>query len=182
MLRNSAPPFENIMKATLQHYRQSPRKVRLVGDLVKGKNVARALSELDVLPKRASVVMKKLINSATANAKENSQIEKENLIVENVTVDKGRILKRFRARARGSASPIRKRTSHITLTLKEVTNVEGAQKEQKEGTVSEKKTAKPSVQKTAPEKVEAKKADVKKSADKDNKDNKDNKNGKADNK
>ena len=157
------------MKASLQHYRQSPRKVRLVANLVKGKKIDRALSELDVLPKRASLVVKKLINSATANAKENSKIEAENLIVENVTVDKGRILKRFRARARGSASPIRKRTSHITLTLKEaVKKVEEVKNKKTE--VPAKSEAKPSAKKETPAKAEekkpVKKAPAKKPADK----------------
>jgi len=151
------------MKASLQHYRQSPRKVRLVANLLKGKKIDRALSELSVLPKRASLVMKKLIDSATANAKENSKIEADNLIVDNITVDKGRILKRFRARARGSASPIRKRTSHITLTLKEaVVKVEEV-KDDKKAPV---KTEATSEAKKAPakEKAPVKKEAVKKPA------------------
>ncbi len=148
------------MKASLQHYRQSPRKVRLVANLVKGKKIDRALSELDVLPKRASLVVKKLINSATANAKENSKIDADNLVIDNVTVDKGRILKRFRARARGSASPIRKRTSHITLTLKEaVVKVEEAKDEKKPAT---KKVAPAKDKAKTPVKAEAKKPAAKK--------------------
>lgn len=108
------------MKAILKNYRQSPRKVRLVADLVKGKPVARALNELDNLPKRATTVMKKLINAATANAKENFSVDQDSLIIDNITVNQGVTLKRYRARARGSASPINKRTSNIVLTLKDV--------------------------------------------------------------
>jgi len=106
------------MKAFLKNYRQSPRKVRLVGDLIKGKRVVDAETELRMLPKRASLPIKKLLDSAVANAKQNG-IEKENLMILNVTVNKGIVLKRFRPRARGSASRINKRNSHIEIILKE---------------------------------------------------------------
>lgn len=104
------------MKASLKNYRQSPRKVRLVADLVKGKTVPAALRELSLLPKRAAAPVKKLIESAVANAK-NAGIEADNLVVENATVDEGITLKRFRPRAFGRATMIRKRTSHIDITL-----------------------------------------------------------------
>src|SRR3989344_3697976 len=106
------------MKAFLKNYRQSPRKVRLVGDLIKGKRVVDAETELRMLTKRASLPIKKLLDSAVANAKQNG-IEKENLMILNVTVNKGIVLKRFRPRARGSASRINKRNSHIEIILKE---------------------------------------------------------------
>ncbi|GMQ95455.1 MAG: 50S ribosomal protein L22 [Patescibacteria group bacterium] len=105
------------MKATLQNYRQSPRKVRLVADLVRGKTVDRALTELGFLNKRASLAVIKLINSAIASAKHNSHIGKENLFVDEIAVDQGRTLKRYRARARGRGMTIRKRSSHITIVL-----------------------------------------------------------------
>lgn len=104
------------MKAFLKNYRQSPRKVRLVAGLIKGKRVADALQHLNALPKRASGPMTKLLSSATANAK-NTGINEDNLVVLNVTVNKGIVLKRSMPRARGSASRINKRTSHIALTL-----------------------------------------------------------------
>ncbi len=107
------------MKAILKNYRQSPRKVRLVADLIKGKRVSDALIELNALPKRASLPIKKLLDSAVANAKANDGIEKDNLVVSTVTVNKGIVLKRSMPRARGSASRINKRTSHVVLTLKE---------------------------------------------------------------
>jgi large subunit ribosomal protein L22 len=106
------------MKAILKSYRQAPRKVRLVANLIKGKTVPRAIAELDVLPKRASEPMKKLLLSAVANAKENDGIADINaLLVKEVRVDQGVILKRSMPRAHGSAYPIHKHTSHIMLEL-----------------------------------------------------------------
>lgn len=108
------------MKAFLKNYRQSPRKVRLVAELIKSKRVAEALLILNTLPKRASGPIEKLLTSAIANAKQ-AGASVENLFVENVTVNKGIVLKRSMPRARGSASRINKRTSHIMLTLSEKT-------------------------------------------------------------
>ncbi len=106
------------MKAFLKNYRQSPRKVALVAELIKGKRVAEALVILDNLPKRASLPINKLLISAVSNAK-NLGISEENLVIENVTVNKGVVLKRIMPRARGSASRINKRTSHVEITLTE---------------------------------------------------------------
>ncbi len=108
------------MKAFLKNYRQSPRKVRLVAELIKSKRVAEALLILNTLPKRASGPVEKLLTSAIANAKQ-AGASIENLFVENVTVNKGIVLKRSMPRARGSASRINKRTSHVMLTLIEKT-------------------------------------------------------------
>jgi len=107
------------MKATLKNYRQSPRKVRLVADLVRGKRADESLLTLEFTPKRASEVVAKLIESAVANAVNNDNKKIENLFVTEITVDEGFTLKRFRPRARGRANRIRKRTSHITVTLDE---------------------------------------------------------------
>jgi large subunit ribosomal protein L22 len=106
------------MKAFLKNYRQSPRKVRLVAELIKSKRVADALLILDNLPKRASSPINGLLASAIANAKV-AGIDINNLFVENVTVNKGIVMKRSMPRARGSASRINKRTSHIMLSLVE---------------------------------------------------------------
>lgn len=108
------------MKAFLKNYRQSPRKVRLVGDLIKGKRVADAVLILDTLPKRSAGPVLGLLNSAISNAKQ-AGVEQDNLFVNNVTVNKGIVLKRHMPRARGSASRINKRTSHVMLTLVEKT-------------------------------------------------------------
>jgi len=105
------------MKASLKNYRQSPRKVRLVADLIRGKKVSDALTELEFLPKRASDVMVKLIASAAANAENNFKVKTEDLTIKELTVDQGVTLKRYRPRARGVAKRINKRTSNINLSL-----------------------------------------------------------------
>ncbi len=105
------------MKAYLKGYRQAPRKVRLVANLIKGKTAERALIELDMLPKRASLPMRKLLLSAVANAKENSGIELAALMVKEVRVDQGTILKRWMPKSHGSQDPIHKHTSHVMLEL-----------------------------------------------------------------
>jgi large subunit ribosomal protein L22 len=107
------------MKAKLSQYRQSPRKVRLVANAVKGKPVDEALRRLRFLTKRAAKPVAKLIESAVANAEENDGKRRGDLTIENITVDKGPTLKRFRPRARGRATRINKRTSHINVTLSE---------------------------------------------------------------
>ncbi len=107
------------MKAKLSNYRQSPRKVRLVTDLIKGKKVADALIQLQFLPKRASLPVEKLVKSAVANA-ESKGMSTENLMISNIEVNEGVVLKRIMPRAQGSASRINKRNSHITVTLSEV--------------------------------------------------------------
>lgn len=104
------------MKAFLKNYRQSPRKVRLVADVVRGKKVSDALNALKFLDKRAAEPFAKVITSAFANAKDQG-VATEHLVVKKVTVDKGMTLKRSMPRARGSASRINKRNSHITVEL-----------------------------------------------------------------
>ncbi len=104
------------MKAFLKNYRQSPRKVRLVADLIKGKRVSEAFTQLQNLPKRAALPIEKLLASAVANAK-SAGIVTEDLYLANITVNEGIVMKRSMPRARGSASRINKRTSHIMLTL-----------------------------------------------------------------
>lgn len=124
------------MKAFLKNFRQAPRKVRLIGDLIKGKKVIDAETELNALIKRGALPIKKLLDSAVANAKQNG-IEKENLMVLNVRVDKGVVLKRFRPRARGSASRINKRNSHIEIILKERDGVDTKKKTTKKEVTKE---------------------------------------------
>ena len=107
------------MRAFLKNYRQSPRKVRLVAGLVKGKNVSDAVAELDFLAKRAGGPIKKLLLSAVANAK-NQGVEVENLFIKEVRVDKGIVMKRMMPAAMGSAHRINKRTSHVEVILAEI--------------------------------------------------------------
>lgn len=106
------------MKAYLKNYRQSPRKVRLVADLIKGKNVEQAIVSLDFLPKRASTPIKKLLVSAVANAK-NLGKDAANLFVKELRVDKGIVMKRMMPRAMGRGARINKRTSNVSLLLSE---------------------------------------------------------------
>ena len=106
------------MKAFLKNYKQSPRKVRLVADLIKGKRVAEAETRLDFLAKRAGAPLKKLLLSAVANAK-NSGRDKEDLVIKEIRIDKGTVFKRMMPRAMGRSARINKRTSHITLVLAE---------------------------------------------------------------
>ena len=106
-----------MITASLNNYRQSPRKVRVVANTVRGKRVADALDLLAFLPKKATSPLSGLILSAIANAKNNFNIEKEGLFVKEIRVDTGVTMKRSLPRARGSASRINKRTCHVLLML-----------------------------------------------------------------
>jgi large subunit ribosomal protein L22 len=103
--------------AKLSFLRQAPRKVRSVGDLIKGLPVNEAEAQLLAQTRRPSKVLLKLLRSAVANAKNNKAGNLEHLFVESVRVDGGPMLKRMLPRARGSASPIQKKMSHVTLVL-----------------------------------------------------------------
>jgi len=102
--------------ASLKNYRQSPRKVRSVARLLKGKSAEERL--LSFTPKSAAMPLKKLLNSAILNAGEGSKAA-QNLFVKEIRVDGGAVLKRNLPKARGSSSLIRKRTSHVTFVLSE---------------------------------------------------------------
>lgn len=108
------------MKAQLNNYRQSPRKVRLVADLVRGQTVDEALRRLKFLTKRTSSPMAKLIRSAAANRSAGEPARVAELMVKKISVDAGTVFKRFRAGARGRAFPIKKRTSRISVVLEHV--------------------------------------------------------------
>ncbi len=106
------------MKAILKNYRQSPRKVRLIADVVRGKKVTEAINLLKFVDKRAAVPFAKVVESAVANAVVAGK-DPARLIIKKVAVDKGTVLKRFTPRARGSASRVNKRSSHISVELVE---------------------------------------------------------------
>ena len=106
------------MKAFLKNYRQSPRKVRLLADLVRGKKVTDALTTLQFVDKRAAGPFSKVIESAVANALSAGK-NGDNLVIKTVTVDQAPTMRRMRPRARGSASRINKRNSHIRVELAE---------------------------------------------------------------
>lgn len=109
------------MEATskLRYLRMAPRKVRLVADLVRGKQVGEALNTLRFTPKAASQPVKKLIESAVANAENNYGLDIDALWVQEIRVDEGPTLKRFRPRAQGRAFRINKKTSHVSVVLAE---------------------------------------------------------------
>jgi len=105
--------------AKLRHLRIAPRKVRLVADLIRGKMALQSLAVLNHITKRAARPMAKLLQSAIVNAKNNFQLDENILYISKLTVDEGPKLKRWRPRAMGRAYPIQKKTSHITIVLKE---------------------------------------------------------------
>lgn len=129
------------MKAILKTYRQSPRKARLLAALIAGKKVIDAKYALMFADKRSAPIFMKLLDSAVANAKQNFSVDADSLFVKSARVDKGVTLKRIMPRARGSAFPINKRTSHIVIEL----GTKGVlpEKTKKEKTETVEKVAKP---------------------------------------
>ena len=103
------------VKAVAKNVRLTPRKVRLVLDLVRGKDVKEALAILKFTPRNTAPVVSKLIKSAVANATNNHQMNEEKLYVKTIYADEARVLKRWMPRAKGSASQILKRSSHISV-------------------------------------------------------------------
>ncbi len=106
--------------AIARYIRISSRKIKIVIDLIRGKSVKEAAAILQYTPKAASEPVLKVLNSAVANAENNLNMNRDDLYVAEVFANQGPTLRRYRARARGSASPIRKRTSHITVILDQV--------------------------------------------------------------
>lgn len=106
-------------KASLKFARVGAQKARLVADLVRGKDVSEALKSLTYLNKKSALMIKKLIESAVANADYKKTMDLDKLVVKTIFVDKGPVLKRFRPRAQGRAYGVRKQTSHINVVLGE---------------------------------------------------------------
>ena len=104
-------------RAVAKYVRVSPRKVQIVIDLIRGKQVDDALAILMYTPKSAAPVVEKLLNSAIANAENNLEMSRENLYVAEVYANQGPTLKRYWARSHGRADMIKKHTSHITIVL-----------------------------------------------------------------
>ncbi len=104
-------------KAIARYVRVSPRKARMVVDLIRGKNVESAREILHFSERAVAEVVEKVLNSAVANAEHNHNMSTRNLVVKATYVDEGPTLKRIRPRAKGSASRIRKRSSHITVIV-----------------------------------------------------------------
>lgn len=106
-------------RAVAKHIRISPRKARLVMDLVRGKDAGEAMAILRNTPKKAARIIEKVLKSAVANAENNHDMVTEDLYISKGYVDEGPTLKRFRARSMGMATRIRRRTSHITIAVSE---------------------------------------------------------------
>ncbi len=106
-------------RAVARYVRVSPRKARLVVDLIRGKSVDEASAILKFTPRAAAEIVEKVLMSAVANAEKNLKIKSDDLIVATTYVDEGPTLKRIRPRAQGRAFRIGKRTSHITVVLKQ---------------------------------------------------------------
>jgi large subunit ribosomal protein L22 len=142
--------------ATLKNYRQAPRKVRLLAGMIKGRDTKEALAILRFTPKRASQPIVKLIESALANAKNAGASDRDIFQIVNMTVDKGVVMKRSMPRARGRAFPIKKRTSHITVTIARTEEKTKKEKKAVPAKVTEsKEVKKPAVKKAAAKKKTA---------------------------
>ncbi|XOU94508.1 MAG: 50S ribosomal protein L22 [Candidatus Kerfeldbacteria bacterium] len=126
--------------AKLRYLRTSPKKVRLVIDLIRGLEVTAAEHQLTFLNKGSSLTVLKLLKSAIANATNNFKLSEDNLYIKKITVDQGPTLKRWSARAFGRASEIRKKSSHITIVLDEIKP--STKKTDKDGKVTKKATKK----------------------------------------
>ena len=119
------PEQENVQtatleaKATLRYARISSRKVKIVADLIRGKKVDEALAIVKFTPKASSEIIEKLLKSAIANAENNHDMKHDKLYVAEIYANQGPTLKRIRPAAKGSAVRIRKRTSHVTIVLRE---------------------------------------------------------------
>lgn len=106
-------------RATTKYIRIAPRKVRVVADLIRGKSVGEALKILDFTLKRATLPVRKALNSAVANAKQAGEVDMDALYVKTIMVDEGPTLRRFTPRAMGRATRIDKRTSHLRVEIAE---------------------------------------------------------------
>ena len=107
-------------KAVAKYVRISPRKVRLVMNQIRGKKVEEAFNLLTFAPQRGASVVKKLINSAVANAEQTSDVDVDNLYIKRIFADEGPTLKRAKSKNRGGRAPILKRTSHFTVVLESI--------------------------------------------------------------
>ena len=106
-------------KAIARYIRISPQKARLVADVIRGRNVEDAINVLRFMPKKGARILRRVVESAVANAGQNEAIDVDTLYVKRVSIDGGPMLKRMRPRAMGRANRILKRTSHITIVLDE---------------------------------------------------------------
>jgi large subunit ribosomal protein L22 len=104
-------------RATLKRFRESPRKVRMVANMIRGRTVDDAMSILKLQQRKAAKMLSKVLGSAIANATENEKADADKLVVTNVSVDGGPVTKRWMPRSMGRANRINSRTSHVTVTV-----------------------------------------------------------------
>ena len=104
-------------RATLSRFRESPRKVRMVADMIRGRSVDDALSILRLQQRKAAKMLSKVLGSAIANATENEKADSDKLVVTKVSVDCGPVQKRWMPRSMGRANRINSRTSHVTIVV-----------------------------------------------------------------
>jgi large subunit ribosomal protein L22 len=142
------------IKASLYNIRMSPRKVRLVANLIKKMPAAKAKAQLSFLIKKPAPFILKLLNSAVANAKHNFQLEEDNLRVGKIVVEAGATLKRWLPRAMGRASAIHKRTCSITLWLEEIKPTAKTKRKSSRPEVLKEKEALPAVSPGKTEEIE----------------------------
>ena len=140
-------------QATVRYLRMAPRKVRMVADLIRGLSASEAEAQLMVQRRRAAQPILKLLRSAMANAKNNQQEEAHHWLVKSITVDQGPMLKRMLPRARGSASEIQKKMSHVSITLVQAEGVKSRtftiapKKKKRSPSSAEKEKARPASEK-----------------------------------
>lgn len=158
-------------KAVAKYVRMSSSKLKPVADLVRGKDLAEALTILKFTPGKGSELVEKVVQSAAANAENNHEMNTDALYVAEISANQGPTMKRWRPGARGRAGMILKRTSHINVVLKERENVKAATKSETEAakadeakTEEKAETKKAAAKKPAAKKADAKKTDEKKSA------------------
>ena len=106
-------------KAVVRHVGMSPRKMRVIANLVRGKRVEEAMALLKLMPKKGAYVIRKLLISAVANAEQQGEVDVEQLLIRDCNVDNGPILKRWMPRSMGRANRIQRRTSHVTVVVKD---------------------------------------------------------------
>lgn len=111
--------METVSTAKLRYLRVPPRKARWVADLIRGKNVNKAKSDLQFTEKKAAKHLQQLLTSAIANATQTGKVDPDLLFIKEIMVNEGPVIKRFKPRAQGRATRINKRTSHVTIVLGE---------------------------------------------------------------
>lgn len=144
---NTTNKSSTLVRAHARNLRIAPRKLRLVSNLVKGMRAIDAITQLDFTNKKGALMVKKLIQSAIANAENNFSLQAENLYVKHITTDMGRVMKRFFPRARGSAFQIQRKMAHLNIVLEGKT----APKKSRFKLVRKEKPVQASVEDSAPQ-------------------------------